>query len=136
MLRTKSGGSLQSVLLMQLERGISRAEHEMVSSGQELLILSNPEVPVDTGALASSGGVEGPIREGDKSSVEVFYGDDNVFNPEHGKATSTYAQDQHENLSYRHINGGKAHFLTNPLDVMRDGIVQRISRAFVKGLTS
>lgn len=135
MLRMKSGGTFASVMQMQLERAVQSAEAEMVASAQELIITAEPDVPIDTGALRSSGGTEGPTRKGDSTSVDVFFGDDNVYNPDHGRPTSFYAQDQHENMNYTHPRGGKDHYLTDNLAKMRSAITDRIKRAVIKGFT-
>lgn len=62
-------------------------------------------VPVDTGALRSTGMVEKPKIKGKKISVTLAYG---------GPAVD-YAVDQHENLDYRHTVGGPK-YLERPLN--------------------
>lgn len=123
------------MLLNKLEKARYEAEFEMYAGGNELVTRAQMEVPVDTGALQSSGTVEVPIRKGEKSEMEVYFGDTGIMNPEHGRATSTYAMDQHENLTYSH-NIGKAHYLTDPLNRIKDTIKNRVRRAFVRGLKS
>lgn len=132
---TKSGMSLQQMLLRRVEQARNAAENEMYSSGHELVVAAQLEVPVDTGALQSSGSVTAPDRDGEKSSIEVYFGDTNVLNPNHGRATSTYALDQHENTTYHH-EVGKPHYLTDPLETMKNTIRSRIKKAFVRGFKS
>ena len=59
-------------------------------------------VPVDTGALRSSGQVVGPDTQG---KVEIRY----------GGAAAPYAVRQHEELNYRH-DVGEARYLTRALE--------------------
>jgi hypothetical protein len=67
----------------------------------EVLARSNDYVPVDTGALKTSGNVIRPAET--KSGVEGGVG--------YGGAASKYAVYVHENLNANHPNGGQAKFL-------------------------
>jgi hypothetical protein len=67
----------------------------------EVLARSNDYVPVDTGALKTSGNIIRPTET--KSGVEGGVG--------YGGAASKYAVYVHENLNANHPNGGQAKFL-------------------------
>lgn len=134
MLKTKSGMSLQHSLQLRLGKGIVAAEREMLSQGEAVRDAARGLVPIDTQALHDSGQVEGPIRDGAQSTVLIYFGDDDVINWSHGRATSTYAWDQHENESYRHMNGGQPHFLSEPFENMKADIAEKVAGAFMRGL--
>src|SRR5690242_18389308 len=63
-------------------------------------------VPYDEGDLHDSGETDRPEIDGGKVEVVLHYGGGNV----------DYALIQHENLEYRHPNGGQAKFLQQPLE--------------------
>ena len=66
---------------------------------------SQKQVPFDQGILASSGTVTPPANVGGTISVEIMY----------GGAARNYARVQHENDSFRHDPGRKAHYLSDPV---------------------
>jgi len=66
---------------------------------------SQKQVPFDKGILASSGTVTPPANVGGTISVEIMY----------GGAARNYARVQHENDSFRHDAGRKAHYLRDPV---------------------
>lgn len=80
-------------------------------------------VPIDTGALRSSGMVNQPEVEGAEVSVTVQY----------GGAAAPYAVIQHENLEYNHAPPTQAKYLETPLveriDEIGFGLRGIISRA-------
>ena len=67
----------------------------------QVLYLSNDYVPVDTGALKTSGNVIRPVEK--KTGVEGGVG--------YGQAATAYAFWVHENLNLNHPKGGQAKFL-------------------------
>lgn len=74
-------------------------------------------VPVDTGALRSTGMVEGPETKGKNIKVTLSYG---------GPA-APYATDQHEELSYVHTVGGPK-YLERPLNEAVPKIAAEIAK--------
>lgn len=82
-------------------RGVKVVKRWAYSEGLEVLAHSQKIVPVDTGALRSSGHVEHPKVEGGRVVVTVGYG---------GPAVG-YALRVHEDLEARHNEGQEAKFL-------------------------
>lgn len=77
---------------------LTRIGYGILARGQDL-------VPFDTGALFDSGEVSEPEGVlGSYVSIEIGFGNEKV----------NYAIIQHENLEYKHPNGGQAKFLEQP----------------------
>lgn len=67
-----------------------------------ILQASQPQVPVDTALLQSTG-----VVETDGETVTIRYG---------GHGAAPYAIEQHENTQYNHPNGGNHHYLSGPFN--------------------
>jgi len=88
-------------------------------AADRLLVWSQPEVPVDTGALKSTG-----VAMVDPGALEA------------GVAYDTdYAVRQHEELSYQHPNGGKAKYLEDPLKAHGQDLLKVIAAGVKRRLS-
>lgn len=132
----KSGMSLER----RFQRAFNKAATEMGRQAQAVLtfIGQNDLVPVDTGALASSGAVDyGSFSASStKASVEISFGQNEIVNPISGTPTSEYAMAQHDP---HHPHPGfqpprKPYYLSAPVALWRDDIVDQITKAYLKGL--
>lgn len=103
-------------VLAAAEDGRKLAQNE---AGDELLRLSQAEVPHDVGTLQNSGHTE---EDGD----DVLVG--------YGGAAAPYAARLHEHPEYRFQKGRKGKFLEDPLvknlKVLRDHIIEGYKAAF------
>ena len=96
-----------NLALQQLERRMIRAaERALVEEADAIIQDARRIVPYDTGALQSTGRV-GPSQV-TSQTIEVAMGFGDVARG------VDYAQDQHENLTYRHKPGRVALFLFRP----------------------
>lgn len=89
-------------LLTQINKGIDPARNKALKMvGDEILRLSNKEVPFDIGTLANSGRVDAyPLTP--KDTVEVGY-------------HTRYAHRLHEHPEYNFQNGRKGKYLEDPI---------------------
>lgn len=113
------GGSLQS----WGDGAVDAARRQMKREGRNILAVSKAFVPILTGSLINSGRVETPTPTARQSKVLVVYG---------GQSTPhsvDYSVDQHENMSYRHINGGQAKYLFEPAQPFKPGMPKRVASA-------
>lgn len=112
---------------------INFTEHALEQEAKDTIEEARPMVPMDTGALRSSGFVEEPERHVSQVNVTAGYGRDDVINPIHGNPTSNYAWDQHETMEYYH-DDGEAKYLEKAVfarfGYMR-GVIQSRMNAFV-----
>jgi hypothetical protein len=84
--------------------------------GEAIMARSKEEfVPVDLGALRSSGHVQMPEVSGNKATVEMGY----------GGPSAPYALEQHEEMGYGHEVGG-AKYLERPLLEAVPGMPERL----------
>lgn len=114
--RTASGKSISAMLTEFGERAAQSLGANLYKEAQGILAASQPLVPVDTGALRSSGYVTPPQREGDTVTVFVGYGGPAAkINPKTGESTDGYAIYVHENLEAHHPVGS-AKFLEIPFN--------------------
>lgn len=90
---------------------------------KELLALSNSRAPRETGALIESGKV---IKNEGKIGARVVY-DTRETNP--SREDFNYAYEQHENMSYKHPNGGGPKYLESAYEDMRPQIMERLGKA-------
>lgn len=81
--------------------------------GQAIMAVSQRLVPVDTGALRSSGHVEAPKISASKVQVDLVY----------GGAAAPYARIVHEDLDAFH-KVGQAKYLEEPFLAERDGVLK------------
>lgn len=81
----------------------------LVAKAAEIFAVSEIEVPKRTGALAASGHVSPPIKEGNSVSVMITYG------------PLSYARIVHYNNRTVNHRTGRSYFVTDPLnDLSRD----------------
>lgn len=73
--------------------------------GDEVMVESKRQTPWLTGALRNSGQNYGPETRGTDVTVTLGY----------GGASIPYALYQHEGTGFAHPQGGKAHFLSDPV---------------------
>ena len=100
----------------------------LYQEGQGLITSSQPLVPVDTGALRSSGFVNTPVTSGDKISVKLGYGGPATkVNPKTGEATTDYAVKVHEDLQMHHTVG-EAKYLEKPARQLQPKLEGNIKR--------
>jgi hypothetical protein len=123
----KSGQIQVTSTVVGLEKAIAAAEAfgrrtaielggALFREAESIMADSKLEVPVDTGALRSTGHVELPRRENSEIVVECGYG---------GPATP-YALRQHEELEFRH-RVGKAKYLSDPFNRHTKGMDERLA---------
>ena len=108
-------------------RAFKAAYNELLNGALQVLDDSQILVPVDTGALKQSGEI---IYE--KDAIIIRYGDDAIGAG--GKPSRVYAWDQHENLTYAHVNGGQAKYLEEPFVKRWNEIQQQTIDAFMRKL--
>ena len=117
-IRTRLRGTreLQRNLRLLGERAVPAAKAALSEEAERVMTASKGEVPVDTGNLRGTGHVAPPVVRARAVFVQAAYG---------GPA-APYALDQHERLDYRHPVG-KAHYLIDPFNAARPGMVDRIA---------
>lgn len=94
--------------------------------GQKIMGASQQEVPIDTGALLTSGQVNLPQPGLGSISVELGYGYGDAVNPKTGEAVTGYAIYVHERTELRHKSPRKAKFLEDPAKAAEAGFAERI----------
>lgn len=125
--RTGSGKSISALLSQYGERAEKSLGAQLYREAQGIMASSQGLVPVDTGALRSSGYVKEPEREGDQVVVTLGYGGPAAkINPKSGESTDGYAIHVHENLDAVH-KVGTAKFLELPFDQAKSGMAGRIA---------
>lgn len=77
----------------------------LYAEAQVVLAESKRQVPFRFGVLSGSGMVHQPYSVGSKVAVEISY----------GGAAVDYAIVQHENLDFKHAEGRKAKYLSDPI---------------------
>lgn len=112
----------------RLKAGVKPATEAMA---EVLLAASKDQVPVDTGALKQSGRVV-PLEVG----TAVTYGrDDDGDETRNGRPTNDYVAIVHEDFTMNHPNGGKSHFLMDPMFTSRREILEaaaEVLRGFLR----
>lgn len=99
----------------------------LYQEGVGILEASKGLVPVDTGALRSSGYTAEPVYDGMTVTVDMGYGGPAAqINPKTGESTDGYALIVHENLDAFH-KVGTAKFLEMPFDQATEGMAQRLA---------
>ena len=94
-------------------RGVLRFHAELIMTDSK-----NHFVPVDLGALKSSGFVDQPTRgSGREISIDLFY----------GGPSAPYAIVQHEDLSLNHTTGS-AEYLKRPLEAAIPNLARNMAR--------
>lgn len=86
------------------ERALEVGADALTKIAYDILAASQEVVPFDTGALYDSGEVSEPYGDLESVSVDIGYGSGEV----------QYAIIQHENMEYKHPNGGQAKYLEQP----------------------
>jgi hypothetical protein len=92
---------VQRVMQLAGPEAMQRVGAGLYRGGQAIIADAVGLVPVDTGVLRDSAIVQEPVVNGDEVTVELGF----------GGAASDYAIEQHENLDYKHPNGGQAKYL-------------------------
>lgn len=104
-------------LTQALQRLAAQAQQALVlaldAEANRILEASHPLVPLDTGALVSSGTV---ITQADSS--EVRYGNFGAV---------PYALVQHEETAFNHPRGGEHHYLSKPFLEATGDMAQRLA---------
>lgn len=86
--------------------------------GERIMKESKKIVPVDTGALRSSGHVKVPVLSGSRVSVTLAY----------GGSAAPYAVFVHEKANARHRPPTRWKYLEEPFLAAREGMAMRIAR--------
>jgi hypothetical protein len=104
-------------LIHALQRLVTQAPPAFQAASEaeadRILEASYPLVPVDTGALVSSGTVEATA-----DGADIRYGN-------HGAVP--YALIVHESTEMNHPRGGEHHFLSGPFFAATDGMTARLA---------
>lgn len=109
------------------DKAISSLGKALYGEAQGIMAASEPLVPVDTGALRSSGYVTPPEEDGDRVVVYLGYGGPAAkINPKTLESTDGYAIYVHENLEAHHPVGC-AKFLELPFNQATEGMGARIA---------
>jgi len=115
------------------------AKKALIESAKGVMSQSVLEVPLDTGALSTSGYIEDPKEIGNRISITVGYGGANdKRNPESGKMASEYAMVVHETPEYHHSEG-KWKYLEDPIRAYQGAFLNTFAKemkvVFSKGVT-
>lgn len=134
-------------LLSQLSTIPDRAEKAAKSSlyieGERIMAKSKELVPVDTGALRSSGTVRLPVKDkSGKITVSLEYGgvakgvftSERTGNVKNSPNTTEYALKVHEDLSMRHEPPTQAKYLEQPFREAMNRMPTRLGRGIIKAL--
>ena len=127
--KTASGKSVYETLSQRYggERVAASLGKELYREATGIMESSRGLVPVDTGALRSSGYVKPPEQEGNRITVYLGYGGPAAqINPKSGQSTDGYALYVHENLDAVH-KVGTAKYLEMPFDQAKSGMGNRIA---------
>lgn len=104
-------------VLSRLENAEAALGRALYEEANRIFNQSQALVPVDTGALRSSGHVTLPNQGPDGVEVTIGY----------GGAAAPYAVYVHERLDLNHPNGGQAKFLEEPVNAAANGIAGRLA---------
>jgi hypothetical protein len=117
----------------RLEHSVDKMRREVArglyAAGEEVMTASKEIVPVDTGALKSTGVVLQPVISGDRIDVLLGYG-----GPARNKTGKDvgYAWYVHENLEGHHFHGnGQAKYLERPLMEKVADIARKIAGGLI-----
>lgn len=134
------GGPLDAALRALGRRAPHALARGLYREGERIMAASKPLVPVDTGALRSTGYVALPKIDGSRVSLEIGYGGPAGGNQQTGPFISPrsgrtvlpgqpvgYAVVVHEDLTARHTVG-QAKYLEKPFLEARRGQAERIAR--------
>jgi hypothetical protein len=119
-------GDLETKLKNAIPAARQEVKKELYQFGNEIMSVSQERVPVDTGALMSSGRVELPVENGTEVSVTLGYGSLSVG----------YAWHVHENMSQTvrwQRPGSGPKFLEGPLKEVQDQLPARVAAAVMRG---
>jgi hypothetical protein len=94
------------------------------SEGLEVIAAALPDVPVDVGALKSTGFAERPVMEGETVIVRLGFG--GVAGPPFNKVVG-YAWHVHERLDVRHPHG-HAKYLETPWVLRKPIAVENLAK--------
>lgn len=101
----------------------------LLKAAQEIMDLSQLQVPFETGTLRNSGFVSGPERdESGRVQVRIGYGGEaDKQNPKTGQMASEYMIPVHERLDVQHPIG-KAKFFEDPVIEVSQRMGRRIAK--------
>lgn len=105
--------SLLGAIDKRIKRAPEAAAEAIEAEAYDLLHRSQAECPVDTGHLVSTGFVD--IERTSTGAVGTI------------GYTADYALAVHENTAAEHPNGGKAKFLTDPLNASSDKLQRALA---------
>lgn len=107
---------LTRALVLGGREAVTVMGRELYAHGTEVLERSVSITPIDTGALRSSAGMEGPEVSGRTVTVRLGF----------GGAAIPYAVEQHENLEYYHEPPTQAKYLEQPTVESADKLYSRL----------
>lgn len=130
--KTASGRGVAELLLNLGEHAAADLGAELYAEGGGIISMSQGLVPVDTGALRSSGYTAEPERVGDLVRVELGFGGPAAkINPKTGQSTEGYGLRVHEDLDAFH-KVGESLFLQQPFMWAQQGMAERIAEGLRK----
>lgn len=106
---------------------------ELYREGEQIMTVSKPLVPVDTGALRSTGHVKPPEIEGHQVRVTMGYG--GPAGAEVGGVYVGYALKVHEDLAAFHPTG-QAKYLEQPAMEAAKGMPERVAAGLERDIAS
>lgn len=125
-LEVQGAGDLLEMLVRGGRNAVELSGRYLYAHATKVFEQSQLEVPVDTGALRSSGFITQPYIFGNQVAISIVY----------GQAAAPYALWVHEILEYYHEPPTKSKFLedplTNSLDAFRAGF-RRVLEDAVSG---
>lgn len=98
------------------QNAVKRSGAALYTEAQLIMTAAKRDVPVDTGALRSSGHVDQPAVTGDAVNVQLGF----------GGTGAQYALYVHENLSAKH-KSGKAKFLESNLQAAAGELTAKVA---------
>ena len=105
---------------------LDRAARALYEEARIDLEKAKTRTPRESGALQKSGRVHGPVISRNTVAVTMSFGTDEDVN-KRGQPSSRYAEYQHENLHYKHPNGGQAKFLESVINESKDTMLDRVA---------
>lgn len=125
---TASGKSVTALLNQFAEHAEADLGAILYQEATGIVTQAQGLVPVDTGALQSSGYVAEPVRDGPRVRVDLGFGGPAAkINRKTGQSTEGYALHVHEDLESFHPSGGIALYLEIPFRDAKRGMGTRIA---------
>lgn len=128
-------GNLEAKLKSAIPNAKEEAKKELYQFGTEVMYVSLQRVPVDTGALMSTGRVELPVEEGSEIVVTLGYGSMSVGYawPVHEMMEGTGRTKGVGQAIHWTRPGSGPKYLENPLKEVQDQLPGRVKDAIVRG---